>query len=66
MRRNADAREVGPEELEEFALKWATSQNKARMIEVAAEIAQAIIMANCWVIRGGASASLTKASSPAT
>ena len=43
--RNADARAVGLDELEELVHRWATAQNKAPMAERAAELAQA--MANC-------------------
>ena len=42
MRRNADAREVGSEELEGFVRKFLTAKNKARLIEAAAGIAKAI------------------------
>ena len=45
--RNADARAVGLDELEELRVvhRWATAQNNAPMAERAAELAQA--MANC-------------------
>ena len=45
MCRNADARAVGCNELEELVHRWATAQNKAPLAERAGEYAQA--MANC-------------------
>ena len=60
--RNADARAVGLDELEELVHRWATAQNKAPMAERAAELAQAMTRPTAEQIRGGTSGSSTRTS----